>query len=99
MVCTLCAGLLNTVLHSELHSELHIVFTVEHNSLGCLIMSHERVLHTVAAQEHYITVITDTPSLYVAFLLVSFPGHSHHPVFDSLQYAKMEGEGLVHFIM
>jgi len=24
---------------------------------------------------------------------------SHRPVFDRLQYAKTEGEGLVHFIM
>ena len=78
---TLCAGILNTVLHSE----LHIVFTAEHNSLGCLILSHERVLHAVAVQEHYITVITDTLSLCAAFLLVSFPGRSHHPVFDHLQ--------------
>ena len=68
---TLCAGILNTVLRSELHSELHIVFTVEHNFLGCLIMSHERVLHTVAVQEHYITVITDTLSLYVCGFSVS----------------------------
>ena len=64
---TLCAGILNTVLHSE----LHIVFTVEHNPLGCLILSHERVLHTVAVQEHYITVITDTLSLYVCGFSVS----------------------------
>ena len=61
---TLCAGILNTVLHSE----LHIVFTAEHNSLGCLI---ERVLHAVAVQEHYITVITDTLSLYVCSFSVS----------------------------
>ena len=27
------------------------------------------------------------------------PRASYHPVFDLLQYAKMEGEGLVHFIM
>ena len=26
------------------------------------------------------------------------PSPSHHSVFDRLQYAKMEGEGLVHFI-
>ena len=25
------------------------------------------------------------------------PRPSHHPFFDRLQYAKMEGEGLVHF--
>ena len=25
------------------------------------------------------------------------PRPSHHPVFDHLQYAKMKGEGLVHF--
>jgi len=26
------------------------------------------------------------------------PRSSHHPIFDRLQYAKMEGEALVHFI-
>ena len=26
------------------------------------------------------------------------PRPSHHPVFDHLQYVKMKGEGLVHFI-
>ena len=52
MICTLCFGRLNTVLHSD----LHIAFTIEHNCLGCLILSHERSLHSVAVQEHYITV-------------------------------------------
>ena len=52
MVCTLCAGKLHTLLHSD----LHIAFTLEHNSLGCLILFHERSLRSVAVQEHYITV-------------------------------------------
>ena len=33
--------------------------------------------------------------MWAIFSLIPRP--SHHPVFDCLQYAKMEGEGLVHF--
>ena len=33
------------------------------------------------------------------FFLSLAPRLSDHPVFDRLQYAKTEGEGLVYFIM
>ena len=36
---------------------------------------------------------------YHGCVVASFPGFPvHHPVFDRLQYAKMEGGGLVRFI-
>ena len=35
----------------------------------------------------------DTMWIFTSFV----PRPSHQPVFDRLQYAKMEGEGLVHF--
>ena len=72
----------------------HLHLTMEE----CIQHWHQEGLRYVATHtaNHRERKISKYTHVHVHSLV---PRPSHSPVFDHLQYAKMKGEGLVHFIM
>ena len=67
------------------------VFTqLMYTSTACLLSIF------TAESLHHIVQMANVETMWELYSLVPRP--SHHPVFDRLQYAKTEGESLVHFI-